>query len=91
MIMFKKILLIGSIPYTNRPNTFGGTTILMKNLLDYLSDTKISFYFISSNSNSNKYSFIINYFTVFKSIFLIPLSKMIMVNCSRNGAFICIL
>ena len=86
--MLKKILLIGSIPYRNRPNTFGGTTILMKNLLDYLSKSKISFYFISANRMGFKYSFIINYLVVFfKSIFLIPLSKMIMVNCSRNGAF----
>ena len=61
-MLIKKILLIGSIPYPNRPNTFGGTTILMKNLLDYLSKSKISFYFISANRMGFKYSFIISTF-----------------------------
>jgi len=88
MIIFRKFLIIGSVPYSNRANTFGGTTVLMKNLLDYLIKTKTRFYFISSNKINIKYSFIINYLVVLlKSIILIPLSKKIMVNCSRNGAF----
>tara|TARA_B100000945_G_scaffold321117_1_gene333954 strand:- start:2396 stop:3439 length:1044 start_codon:yes stop_codon:yes gene_type:complete len=86
--MFKKFLIIGSIPYQKRKKSIGGTTVLMKNLLEYFSSNKIDYSFISSNSFDGKFSFLLNYLTVvLKSILLIPFSKIIMVNCSRNGAF----
>ena len=53
--MFRQLLVIGSIPYLNKPKTFGGTTILMENLLDYLNSSRIKFYFISANKINIRY------------------------------------
>ena len=86
--MFRKILVIGSYPYINRPNTIGGATSLVKSLLDYLSNKNIKYYFISSNIFGFKFSYIINYLNIILRAFLfIPLSKNVIINCSKNGTF----
>ena len=57
----KFILLIGGIPYQNRSETIGGTTILMKNLIDYCNDNHIPYRHLSTNRFYGKYSGIKNY------------------------------
>ncbi len=86
--MYKKILIIGSYPYSDYPKSIGGATNLVKGLLDYLITNNISYRFISANILRFKFSELFNYiYTILRSIILIPFSKIIIVNCSQNGAF----
>jgi len=85
--MSKEFLIIGSYPYKNRPNSIGGATNLVKSLLEYLKKHNIEYYYISSNPFGFNFSYILNYLIIlFKAIFLVPLSKNVMINCSKNGA-----
>lgn len=89
--MFKSfsILVIGSLPDLNKPKTFGGTTVLMKDFSDYVIENKLNdIKMLNANPFSFKGSFILNSFVLFfKCIVLIPRSKSIMFNAASNGAF----
>lgn len=84
----KRILLIGSIP-NHHPTSIGGTTVLMKQLLDYYKENKKDFIYVSSNKYVGRFSSVINYFYIIKCVFLnIRKVDVIMVNVAKNGAFL---
>tara|TARA_B100000401_G_C52809928_1_gene723179 strand:+ start:256 stop:1305 length:1050 start_codon:yes stop_codon:yes gene_type:complete len=86
--MYKKILVIGSYPYPAYPKSIGGATNLVKGLLDYLIKNNVSYRFISTNILQFRSSNLFNYvYTILRALILIPFSKIIIVNCSKNGAF----
>ena len=78
----KKILIIGSFPHLNKPQTFGGTTVLMQNFAEYLNiqDAK-NFKIITANKFSFKGAFVLNFiYLFFKLFFKIPFYNKIMIN-----------
>ena len=81
----KKTLIIGSFPHLNKPQTFGGTTVLMQNFAEYLKSFKI----ITANKFSFKGAFVLNFiYLFFKLFFKIPFYNKIMINAASNGAFL---
>ena len=87
--MFKSgILIIGAIPKDGVPSTIGGTTILLKGLLDYLDDRNIPHTFIPSNRLPGKINNFLNFlYVIFFSTLNMPKNQIVMVNASVNGAF----
>jgi len=80
---FEKYLLIGSIPYGDRPDTIGGATVLFNEFLDFLNSKDIKFDLIVANKFKNKY---ISLIYIFKSLFeLRHKNKIVLLNVSRNG------
>lgn len=83
--MRKKILIIGAVPHLNNLRTFGGTTTLMQNFLDYCKIEHHSVYHIDTFRFRNKI-FNLGYFA-WKFLCGIFQCKIIMYNVSLNGAF----
>ena len=85
-----KLLIIGSVPHNNKPETFGGTTILMQNLVDFLKSNKSRKYkLIQANKFLKKGSSLTNFFHVLLNVIIkLPFYDILMVNVSINGAFI---
>lgn len=50
-----RLLILGGIPYKERPATFGGTTVLMQNFLDYCSTNNIAYRLIATNRYSGNF------------------------------------
>jgi len=63
--LYKKYIIIGALPSENA-KSHGGTTILVKQLVDYCKEKKIEFILLETNKYSGRYSFIKNYFFVLK-------------------------
>lgn len=83
------LLIIGSIPYKNRPSSIGGTTVLMQRWIDYLNKKNINYFFISCNKFGFKGASVINFFyVVLKLFYLISRSDVVVVNVASNGAFV---
>lgn len=83
--MAKKILIIGAIPHTNDLKTYGGTTILMKNFLDYCDEHHYKYQHIDTLKYKNKIANLLHF--VFLFLWGVLTSKVVMYNVSRNGAF----
>ena len=85
-----KLLIIGSVPHYNKPDTFGGTTVLMQNLVNFLDSNKShKFKLIQSNKFIKRGSYLTNFFYVLLNVIIkLPFYDILMVNVSRNGAFI---
>lgn len=82
----KRILILGSLPIENVPTTFGGATILMRSLKEYLDNNYSNHDFILLNNNTS--SRIKSYFSVLKQLFKkIQNSDVVFINVSSNGAF----
>lgn len=86
--MLKNYILIGSVP-NSQPNSFGGTTILMKQMLDYFEEVNKPYCFIKANKYEGPLSLARNFFHIIIS--LIRERKncdIVMMNVARNGAFL---
>jgi len=79
------ILIIGSIP-TSNPNSIGGTTKLLKNMLVYLDNNNIRYQIIQTNKFSFKFSSFVNYIrTLLLVSILLPTNKTVMVHVAHRG------
>jgi len=82
-----KYLIIGSRA-TDDPKTHGGTTLLVKQLLEYFDEHDKDYIFIQAMKYSGKFSFIWNYFQViFNTLIHIRKVDIVLVNVSNNGAY----
>ncbi|MBW9203922.1 glycosyltransferase [Bacteroidales bacterium SW292] len=83
--MRKKILIIGAVPHPDDLRTYGGTTTLMQNFIDYCDKQQYEYQHIDTLKYTNK---ILN-FLHFGICFLwgIATSYVVMYNVARNGAF----
>lgn len=83
--MQKKILIIGAIPHPDDLRTYGGTTTLMQNFLDYCNGHHYRYQHIDTFKYKNKW---INlFYFAFAFLWGVLTSKVIMYNVSLNGAF----
>lgn len=60
-----KLLIIGGVPYNERPASFGGTTVLMQNFLEYCQKVGIPYDFVSTNRYGGRMSAIRNLMQMF--------------------------
>jgi glycosyltransferase involved in cell wall biosynthesis len=82
------ILIIGALPDPLVSESVGGTTVLLKSLVDYLDRQKISYGFVKSNPYFGRGATIRNALSALGGILReIRHHDYILVNCSRNGAF----
>lgn len=88
----RKLLIIGSLPHYNQPATFGGATALVQNLVNFLDSNKsYKFKLIQANKfiKRGSYLTITNFFYVLLNVIIkLPFYDILMVNVSKNGAFI---
>jgi glycosyltransferase involved in cell wall biosynthesis len=86
----KKLLIIGSLPHDNKSETYGGTTVLMQNFLDYLKLNELdNFTFIKANKFYFPGSQLFNIiYLAVNVIFRIPFYDCIVMNAASNGAFL---
>ncbi len=63
--MSKKYLLIGAVP-SNSTSSYGGTTVLVRQLKNYFDEKKIEYIFIQTNKYTGTFSYFANYlYTLF--------------------------
>ncbi len=85
--MSKKYLLIGAIP-TDNQQSYGGTTILVKQLIGYFDEKKINYLFIQTNKYNGKFSVLRNYiYTIFYFFKYIKSIDIVFVNVASNGMY----
>ena len=85
--MKNKYLIIGSAP-TEDPSTHGGTTLLVKQLLEYFDENEKNYIFIQAMKYTGKFSFIKNYlYVVMQTLKHISKADIVMVNVANNGAY----
>lgn len=85
--MSSKFMIIGAIP-THNPETYGGVTILVQQLLEYLEDKKIEHIHIQTNKYEGKFAFVKNYIsTVFSFLRNVNNTDFIFVNVASNGMY----
>lgn len=78
--------MVGQIP-TNNPLSYGGATVLTKQMLDYFNENQKKHIFIKSNKFEGKFSFIINYiYIIFSLLIHIRKIDIIFMNVTKNGA-----
>lgn len=87
--MSKYLLVLGSVPHEGYPSTYGGTTILMKNWLDFLENRKVEFRFISFNhSIEGRFKTIRNsLYVLFGLLAQVRTCHTVMINAAANGTF----
>lgn len=80
-----KILVIGAIPHVNDPKSYGGTTTLMQNFLDFCKNRSYPISHIDTFHYSNRIANFAYFFCrFFQGLFS---CRYIMFNCAQNGAF----
>lgn len=80
-------MIIGSIPYEELPQTYGGTTVLMKSMLDFFKINDVNFNFLSTNVINGRFATIRNYINVILSfIKTVWRHDIIIVNSASKGA-----
>ena len=85
--MSKRYIIIGSIP-TNDPKSYGGTTILVRQMLDYFNEHDKEYIFIQANWYSGKFAFFVNYlYILFMLLKNIMYADIVLANVARNGAY----
>lgn len=83
--MQKKILIIGAVPHPNDLSTYGGTTTLMQNFLDYCNEHQYKYQHIDTLKYKNKWVNLTHF--AFSFLWGLFTSKIVMYNVSLNGAF----
>lgn len=83
--MKKKILIIGAVPHPDDLCTYGGTTTLMQNFIDYCSEHHYAYKHIDTLKYRNKIVNLLHFATKF--ICGLFTSDVVMYNASRNGTF----
>ena len=82
------LLIYGSVPVEGKPQTFGGTTVLMQNFIEFLYEDKINYKLIKLNRFNFKGAFILNFiYMIIMMVFYTPFSSKVMFNAASNGAF----
>lgn len=85
--MSKRYIIIGSIP-TDDPKSYGGTTILVRQMLDYFSEHNKQYIFIQANWYAGRFALIINYIYILSMLFKnIKDTDIILANVASNGAY----
>ena len=85
--MSKGYIIIGQIP-TSNPKSYGGVTVLTKQLLEYFDENHKEYIFIQANRFEGKFSFVPNYlYIIFTLLANVAHADIIMANVTRNGAF----
>lgn len=84
-LMSKKILIIGAVPHPDDLRTYGGTTTLMQNFLDYCNEHQHWYQHIDTLKYKNKWANLAHF--AFAFLWGAFTSKVVMYNVSRNGAF----
>jgi glycosyltransferase involved in cell wall biosynthesis len=86
--MSKRYLLIGGIP-NDDPQTYGGATVLMQQMVGFFNESSKNFFLIKTNRYRGALSFLMNvFYVIYKLILHINRVEIVMVNVSKNGAFI---
>ena len=81
--MKNSLLIIGGIPYRHRPETIGGTTVLMENLIQHCDIHGIKYRLIPTNKHTGRLAFARNYMSMlYNYIRNISPSSVVMVNIS---------
>lgn len=83
--MKKKILIIGAVPHPDDLRTYGGTTTLMQNFIDYCCEHHYAYRHIDTLKYKNKIANLLHFVTKF--IYGLFTSDAVMYNVSVNGAF----
>jgi len=87
IFVFKRYIIIGAAP-TNDLRSHGGTTILVKQLLDYFNEKNLDYIFIQTNKYKGKISAYKNYiYVVFNFIKHIKSKDIVFVNVASNGMY----
>lgn len=85
-----KYLIIGAIP-TDNPESIGGVSVLVKQLLDYFDENQIDYIFIRTNKyfmNEDKLAFVKNYlYVIFFFLKYIRRVDIVFVNVASNGMY----
>jgi glycosyltransferase involved in cell wall biosynthesis len=82
------LLIYGSVPVERKPQTYGGTTVLMQNFIEFLDEEKINYKLIKLNRFNFKGSFILNFINmIIMMVFYTPFSSKVMFNAASNGTF----
>ncbi len=85
--MSKKYLLIGAIP-TEDPKSYGGTTILVKQLIDYFNEKNIDYIFIQTNKYQGGISVFKNYiYIIFYFLKYIKSVDIVFANVASKGMY----
>lgn len=80
-------MIVGSVP-TDDPKSYGGTTILVQQMLDYFDEHDKEYVFIQANQYSGRFAFFINYFYILYMLTKnIRHTDIVLVNVARNGAY----
>lgn len=84
----KSILIIGAVPHDAVPKTYGGTTVLMTNFINFLKLREIPFELIQANYYLGRFSAICNLvYICFNFLRKLKHFEIVMVNVSSRGLF----
>lgn len=83
--MKTKLLIIGAVPHANDKSSYGGTTTLMQNFIDYCDEHHYSYYHIDTLKYNNKIINLLHF--GFSFLWGLMTCKIVMFNVSKNGAF----
>ena len=87
--MSKKILTIGAVPKEGVPSTYGGITVLMQMLIDFLVRNGCPFHHIMANRYMGMWGRFLNFpYVCFMTLLQLPKCKVIMVNGADKSTFI---
>lgn len=85
--MSNKFMIVGGVP-TENPKTYGGVSILVQQLLEYLEDNNIQHIHIQTNKYEGKLAFAKNYiYTVFSFLKNVHNTNIIFANVASNGMY----
>jgi glycosyltransferase involved in cell wall biosynthesis len=80
-----RFIIIGPLPIRNRPESFGGATVLMQSFIDWLD---FGFIFVQTNRYSGSFSGLLNFLKILMSLILNSrFYDVVMLNVSTRGFF----
>lgn len=80
-----KLLIIGAVPHPDNPKSYGGTTVLMQNFIDYCNEHSVRYQHIDTLRYKNRLLNLLHFGFAF--FWGIVTSRVVMYNASINGAF----
>lgn len=85
----KTTLIIGAIPYKNREESYGGTTVLLQNLIDYMASNQYPYKIIPTNRFNGKLLKKINFlYVIWKYVINLNNIDIVTFHVTSKGAFI---
>ncbi len=86
--MDKKLLIIGSLPIENIKSTYGGTTVLLQQLVDYCDKNNIDYHLVQTNIIRGKFALVRNWFSaIYRALKVVNKCDFVMFNAASNGLF----